>query len=376
MKTLLALLAITCLLHGAAVSGETVHKQFNVPPGKKLDVDLKTGGAIDIVGWDKESVEVDATPEGHDAAACKVEITEQPWGVEVSSEFEGNSDRRSGGVKCRISVPHRFNITLESMGGGISIDNVEGKCEGKTMGGELTLSRLKGDLDLATMGGAIRLTESNVDGTVSTMGGEVLLEDVTGDVRATSQGGRVTHKHVKLQTGSGKGREVNINTMGGPIDVSDAPNGADVHTMGGDISVTSAAQFVKAKTMGGDIHIEKIDGWVEATTMGGDITVQMTGDPASGKRDVTLTSMHGDINLVLPGGISAEFDIELGASEGNEGNYHIVDDFGLHQETEKKWKHNHGKPVLCTTATGSVEGGKNRIVVKTIDGNISLKRAR
>ena len=83
------------------------------------------------------------------------------------------------------------------------------------------------------------------------MGGKALVEDVFGDVKATSMGGEVTNRRVTRTDGDSIGDQVKIDTMGGDINVSDAPSGADVHTMGGDITIDSAREYVKAKTMGG-----------------------------------------------------------------------------------------------------------------------------
>ncbi len=70
------------------------------------------------------------------------------------------------------------------MGGGVSIDGVEGTFSGKTMGGKLKLTNLKGELQLTTMGGSITLTNSDVDGRVKTMGGKALVENVCVDSRS------------------------------------------------------------------------------------------------------------------------------------------------------------------------------------------------
>ncbi len=111
---------------------------------------------------------------------------------------------------------------------------------------------------------------------------------MVGDVRGSSMGGNVRYKNVRSRGGrsvaerTGGGIDevdpdtVQISTMGGEIEVEEAPEGADLHTMGGDIEVHGARRFVRAKTMGGNIEIESIDGWVQATTMGGNIDVHVT----------------------------------------------------------------------------------------------------
>jgi hypothetical protein len=368
------IILLSFLFLGFTTYAETIEKEFKVSPGKTLSVELKTGGSLIISGWNKDVVKVKGTVGGRDASDCKVEIEDESGGVHISSYFSGRKNRRSADLDFEINVPNKFNLDLETMGGGITIDNVDGKMEGKTMGGKLNLTNLKGKLSLITMGGKITLTNSDVDGTVKTMGGEVLVQDVTGDVKATSQGGNVTQKNVKRRSGEGVGGEVHIKTMGGDINVDDAPEGADVHTMGGDIHVKKAAQFARAKTMGGDINIDAIDGGAEATTMGGDVTITMVGDPEKGDRSVNIESMGGDITLTVPAKLSMNIDITLAYTKNRDGDYKIVSDFDVKQEETKEWERSHGSSRKYIYGTGTISGGKNKIRIKTINGNVYLKK--
>ena len=374
MKRLLIALLGVCPIVLLAQSGADFQKEFTTQPGKKLDVNLKTGGAITIVGWEKNMVAYKGYREGRDGEDCVLEAEETPSGVTIKSHYATSGRDKSGGVRLEVSVPSKYDVHVETMGGEVSIASVDGSFSGRTMGGALELSKLKGNLDLLTMGGPVTLKNSDVDGKVKTMGGQVLLDEVTGDVTASSMGGKVIQKHVRARSGDTKGSEVNISSMGGDIDVDDAPLGADVQTMGGEIRINSAGKFVKAKTMGGTIQIGAVDGWVDATTMGGNVRVTMTGDPSQGKRSVSLKSMSGDIELGVPDGLSMDIDVELTYTKGHEGDYTITSDFPLHQEVSPEWERDNGSPRKTITATAQVAGGKNPVHIKTINGNVTIKK--
>lgn len=358
--------------------GETrqVERQFNVSSGKRLELDLETGGSIDITGWEQEAVSVRATLGGRDGAASVVDFRETGAGLEIHSRYEGGRNNYSTNIRFEIKVPRRFDIQFNTMGGGIRLDGVEGTFNGETMGGALDLSNLRGRLDLTTMGGNITLRGSEVDGKVSTMGGEVLFEDVKGDVKGSSMGGKVIYKNVTGRDGVSTGSEVRVSSMGGDIRIDDAPAGANLSTMGGDINVRSAAKFVRVKTMGGDINIESIDGSANATTMGGDVNVRMTGDPNDGHdRSVELTSMGGDIELTVPDGLSMDIYIEIARTKQNFGrDAQIISDFPLQQRESADWEYRHGTPRKYLYGTGQTAGGRNKIVIKTINGDVRLKR--
>jgi hypothetical protein len=279
-----------------AIAQETIEKEFKVAMGKRLDVDLKTGGAIDISGWDKGLLTVKVYLRGIDREECEVEFTEDPSGVQIYSHYARKRRSHSSDVRLEIKVPNRFDLDLHTMGGGISIAGVEGEINGKTMGGKLQLTGLKGRVDLSTMGGKI--------------------------------------------------------------------------------TIKRASRYVKAHTMGGNITIDAIDGSAQATTMGGDVTVTMVGDPENGNRDVELSSMGGNITLTVPAGLSMKLDIQLAYTKDSDRNYRIVSDFDIQQEVTKDWIYEKGSPRKYIRGTGSIAGGKNKIKIETINGDIYLKKGK
>ena len=292
--------------------------------------------------------------------------------IKVMVGADGNSNED---LKFNVTVPRKFDLDLTTMGGSLFVDKVEGKMDGETMGGSIELSNLKGKIKFTTMGGDIDLKDSDVDGKVSTMGGEVTFNNIIGDVDGSSMGGDVIYKNVKSRDGKkDTGRSVNISTMGGEIKVDEAMSGADVSTMGGDIQVKKAAGFVKANTMGGTVEIEEIDGWVKATTMGGDVIVKMTGDPNQGRRDVHISSMGGDIDLTLPAGISARFDIRLTYTRKSSQDFKISSDFPLDMEEDDEWNYQNGDPRKTIDGTGKTGSGEYLVKISTINGNIRIKK--
>lgn len=373
-KIIVTLVLFLFALLGVTLNAAPEVKQMDVKSGEKLDINLKAGGNLTIKGWDKNKVSVEAVFKNGNGRDWEFTVTKKSFGVAVVSRYTGSRHKNHNGGNYVVKVPYKFDLKLRSMGGWFAIEQVEGEITGKTMGGNLKLTQLKGFINLKTMGGEITLTDSDIDGKVKTMGGRVLLENVKGDVSGSSMGGNVIYKNVKSRSGKSSGKVVNISTMGGDINVSEATHGAKVHTMGGEIHIKSAKQFIKAKTMGGNIEVDSIDGYITAKTMGGEVTVTMTGDPAKGKRDVHLTSLGGDITLTVPAGLSMNIDFELAYTKKSKKNYKIVSDFNIKQDRTTQWDDKHGSPRKYIYGKGDVQGGKHKIVIKTINGNIYLKK--
>ncbi len=393
-KFLLATIMVMALAN--LCFGQTIKKEFDIGMGNELVLDLGTGGGIYISGWDEEKVAVKVHISGVDEDDYDLDFDAGSSSIKISSDYSSRWGRHDGDFEFDIKVPERFDIEIESSGGSVHITGVEGEISGstaggglvfskvsgdidfRTMGGEITASEVKGQLRLETMGGGITITDSEADGRVSTMGGNILMEHVKGNLKGSTMGGNVTYRDVSGRSNRSSkrsnGDEVHVSTMGGDIHLDDAPQGANLNTKGGDITVRSAGKFVKAKTFGGNIEIDEIDGWVNASTLGGDVTVIMTGDPDEGRRDIEISSLGGEITLTVPPDLSMEFDIELAITKNSHRDYEIISDFDMKQEKTRKWDRSHGSKRKYIYGTGTVAGGKNKIEISTINGNIYIKK--
>lgn len=364
------ILSVIVLWLALPLAGQDLTRTVETKPGLSLEVDLDAGGSVKVTGWTKNQVEVKAYFNG-DVEEEDIEIRENSKGVLVAIEGGNWNGRGNHSVDLVINVPVNFNIEIETMGGSIELDNLNGKFDGQTMGGSLEFSQLHGEVNFTTMGGSIEVSESDLEGRLKTMGGSIEFDNVSGDVNASTMGGSIEYRNVQGNKSSKKA--VEVSTMGGGILIDDAPNGAKVSTMGGEINIRKAGVFVDASTMGGEINLDEIDGAVKASTMGGDVVVKVIGDGSKAGRDISLSSKGGDITLTLPANTSAGFELELVYSRYNRDRekYRISSDFKLDTEDEKGDNERKSRRI---TAAGKSGDGKNRVKISTIDGNITIKK--
>jgi DUF4097 and DUF4098 domain-containing protein YvlB len=403
------LMAIAYQPQTLRAADRTIDKTFPLKMGGTVELDLETGGRLEITGWDRDEVAVNVEIGGRDADKVDVSFREGASLLGIHSEC-GKRNHRDIDMDFTIKVPARCDVSIDSRGGSVSVTGVEGVLEGTTMGGKIELARIKGTCHLKTMGGSVTVEDSEADGDVRTMGGAVLIRNVKGNLKGSTMGGSVTYDNVTGRPGSeggevthistmggdikvahsdrklkgktmggdvevGHADEVDMTTMGGDIDIGEAPAGANVTTMGGDVTIHSVGDHVRAKTMGGDIVVEAVDGGAVAGTMGGDVTVTMVGDPEKGRRDVELSSMGGDIELTVPAGLSMEFDLDIKYTKHNRRPCKIESDFPVKIEETSKWEHNWmGQAHKHIYGTGSVGGGKNLIKITTVNGNITIRK--
>ncbi|HEX4826259.1 MAG TPA: hypothetical protein VFV19_18305 [Candidatus Polarisedimenticolaceae bacterium] len=381
MKRVLLVAALVFTAVGVASATESSgSRDFKVAAGGKLTLELKTGGGVKIAGTGGSSVTVSyklsCSPD------CGIEFTQSGSDVRVETKYQSGQHSQTSNIELEIRVPSRYDVAIDSMGGGLSIDGVTGAFSGETKGGEISLHDVEGEAKLKTMGGEISVKDSTLDGSVSTMGGEVTIENVTGNVKGSSMGGNVSYKNVRRtdgklasppNTGGADGAEVGpetvqISTMGGEINTDDAPEGADVMTMGGNITVKNAGKFVRAKTMGGDIKLDAVDGWVKATTMGGNIDVALKG----GGGDVELTSMSGTVVLHVPSGFGMNLDLEIAFTKNSSKEYTITAPGGGAPSVSPDWDYSQGSARKYIRKSAAVGGGGHKVTIKTVNGDITV----
>lgn len=387
--------AVMTLLLAVPAAAETLERSFSVEPGGRLVVDLETGGSLSISGWERSEVAVTADLLDHDPS--RVDLTIEASDDQVTLRTKVRRSRHGGGFSYRfhVRVPVRFDLSLESNGGSLDLEGVEGTFEGETKGGELHLSDIRGRLDLRTMGGEIDLTDAVVDGRITTMGGKLTLLRVEGDLDAKTMGGDVSLKEVSGDVdaetmggdvscrGSSRGRgasegPVRLRTMGGEVTLEEAPEGAELETMGGDILVGSVQRFVRAKTMGGKITIREADGTVDASTMGGDVEVRMVDRGAASSHDVRISSESGSITLVVPESLSMDFDVEIVWTRDQRERPEIISDFPLSVDESATWdfgrRGSYSERRKLITGIGSHRGGENRVVIHTVNGDVRIRK--
>lgn len=361
MKTLFATVLAATL--AVPVLAGTLQKEVNASPGETLTVDLRPGGSIEVRAWDRNAVSVEATVSG-ETGGIKVERSND--GVAVSHRTGSGRN-----AQFKIQVPRRFDLELETNGGGITIENVEGTMKGASRGGSLSLSGLRGTLKLSTHGGDITMRDSKVDGSVSTMGGNVLLENVDGTVKASSMGGNV--RSLKTSAAATGQSAVELSTMGGNVIVEDAPNGATVSTMGGNVVVKNAGRAVRAKTMGGNVELTAIDGSVVASTMGGNVAASIVAT-GPGSHDVTIESKGGDVELVLPAGFAMNVEVEIAVTKPSARRYGIQSDFPLDVATTPAAHADDQNAHRLIRGRGQSGAGTHKVRIKTMNGDVKIKR--
>jgi hypothetical protein len=189
------------------------------------------------------------------------------------------------------------------------------------------------------------------------------------EIRVTSESSPriVKMKTMRMQDGN----VIVIDKDGGDIDLDDAPHGARVSTGGGTIVVGRARGTVSAHTGGGDIEIGPSEGAAAATTGAGDVSINLVGE---GAHPVDVSSGKGNVQLFLPKDANATLDLETAYTDNYHGHPQIKGDWPLTVTETNEWDSSQGTPRKYVRVRQQIGKGGPVIRVRTVNGNILLKR--
>ena len=283
LTTLLWLIpSVACV----AATEEQLNKTFAVQPGGKLvvnvdfgEITVTTNTAIEVFVdvWREVTRKSKAAEEAF-LKDCPVTFTQNGNTVTVEARRKtkvhwnwGFNTRTEG--KYTVRVPAKFDVQLNTAGGGISVADVEGEVNADTSGGGLQFKRVRGPIKGDTSGGGIDVADCEGTIKVDTSGGGITVKGGGGTLVGDTSGGGVTVKNF-----AGPAR---VGTSGGGITVENVGGTVEGHTSGGPINATLPAPVpgtVKLSTSGGGVTVrvpEKASFLLDAETSGGSVSSEL-----------------------------------------------------------------------------------------------------
>ncbi|HVN30506.1 MAG TPA: DUF4097 family beta strand repeat-containing protein [Thermoanaerobaculaceae bacterium] len=177
-------------------------------------------------------------------------------------------------------------------------------------------------------------------------------------------------------TAGGVNGDVQLKSVSGDVALAGNPRKFGAKTVSGNIEVTAENAPGRAKSVSGIVRLRGVSGSVEAGSVSGDISVtggtvssaglettsgNITFDAGLAKdARVEAKSISGEVELRLPAGVAADFDVTTFSGE-------IKNELGppAHRTSE----YGPGMELSFTTGTGGA-----RIVAKSFSGSVYLKK--
>jgi len=309
MKSIIPLVTLGVLLAAPAMLQakitRTVEKNFTVQPGGSLKVKT-AGGDIKVLTGAGNEVRVTATERIQADTDAKAD--ELLKNLDLTIEQQGNDvtatakyDKQGGwhignwppvSVSFTVVVPDHYSVDLNTSGGDITLQSINGRARLRTSGGDIKIERVDGEVDGNTSGGNITLREGTAKVHLSTSGGDVHVDRAGGEAELSSSGGDIVINSVQ-------GRLI-ASTSGGDVkaNIEGALKGdCKLTTSGGEVVVhvdKTAAFNLKAHTSGGEVDAEGITISIDK---GGVRRSSLAGKVNGGGPELYLESSGGDIRI-------------------------------------------------------------------------------
>ncbi|MEX0780132.1 MAG: DUF4097 family beta strand repeat-containing protein [Balneolales bacterium] len=210
---------------------------FDVETPANLEVQL-AGGQIQVQSHDRNEIRVEKYLEGRAAEDHNLNIEVNKVGNTVFVKVE-NENRtfnwfsgRNPKISFKIFVPAETSGNLQTSGGSIAIQGINGDTEMRTSGGSLSINRVIGHVTARTSGGPITVGQTEGVLSARTSGGPIKISGFTGELDCRTSGGSISLTDVN---GKIAGR-----TSGGSITANNLNyiDSLDLRTSGGNVSVT------------------------------------------------------------------------------------------------------------------------------------------
>lgn len=261
-----------------------------------------------------------------------------------------------------------FNVTvpkstaaaeLDTRGGNIGARDLDGSLRAQTAGGNIEADGIGGEADVQTAGGGVTLKTMRGGVKAQTAGGNVKLGYAGGDAHLATAGGNIEVGQTD--------RSVRAQTAGGNITVGSAGGDVTARNAGGNITVGSAGGKATVQTAGGSIRLSKCAGPVRAETAAGSILARIAASRGAWAESLLETSA-GDIAVFLPEDLAVTIRAVIEQATARHG---ITSEFPL---TLRSTSEAPGPREVL--AEGTINGGGALLRLRTISGNIEIKKNR
>lgn len=317
-------------------------------------------------------------------------------------------------------------VTAITVDGDIEIKNTKSPVTARAVDGDIEIGPAENQVDADTTDGNIEIEEVTGPVTARATDGDIEIRNTRSTVMANAVDGNIDIRHV---TG-----EVNARATDGDIDIRDAQSAVNVDAVDGNIETRTTEGRVDASTLEGDIGLYDTLGAVTARALRGNIDVEvartnrdsdsrdrsersmppasstseptestestepteplepteamepqettepLVADPSETGQDpdtrYDLDTTEGDVTIYLPDDITATIEAEGSSGElllsrlWREDLGHIYSDFGMNKSEWGVFFY------VQSEASGDINGGGDRIRLKTNSGNIYIKERR
>jgi DUF4097 and DUF4098 domain-containing protein YvlB len=191
--------------HKLAAGGRVVLEGFN--------------GGVEILGWEKDEVEVAGTKQAareETVKAIKIDVTADAGAVRIRARRPDEMNCNCG-VRFTLKVPKKVILEeIQTSNGSIRLESVSGNARLRTSNGSIRIWGVDGELNAQTSNGSVDLEKFTGAADVKTSNGRIKAGGVEGSFEARTSNGSIEADVTAVDTG----KPVVLATSNGSINLT------------------------------------------------------------------------------------------------------------------------------------------------------------
>ncbi|GBR55479.1 hypothetical protein AA106555_2028 [Neokomagataea thailandica NBRC 106555] len=207
-------------------------------------------------------------------------------------------------------------------------------------------------LNISVASDDVALGQVNENGSVATVSGDIRVEEA----------------HAPAH----------ISAISGNIKIGRVAEGGAISAVSGDVSIGEAYKSLQIQTVSGNIRVDRVFGEAHYKTTSGDIDVALGDQDPPQLRDVSLTTVSGDVVFHISKSFAGSVDIWARQSE-KDNKLPVIQSLGLNVETGP-WEENSLKTLGLGSSnrtrdvhvSGNVGNGHEHLVIRTTSGTVRV----
>ncbi len=274
-----------------AVADEEISQTLDAAPKGNIEI-FNTSGTIEIVGWSRNSVEVEAHlgddveklifERDGDEILIKVKVPNRHWG-DIEADL-------------KIYAPEHSSIEVSGVSADIEVEDIRGELSLETVSGDVEVSGAESDVEAGSVSGDIDVSGNGkeADTDAGTVSGDVVLTNLAGNIAGASVSGDVeidggSYREAYVESVSGdlsffadlqNGGELTMESVNGTIEVEFSNKVSarfDIETFNGEIDNCFGPQAERSSRYSPGLEL--------SFTMG------------DGDSEVSIETLNGDVSI-------------------------------------------------------------------------------
>ncbi len=254
-------------------------------------------GAVEVLGWDREEVEVAGTKYASRESVMKdikIDVTSDPTWLRVRA-IRPVDHNCNCGARFTLKVPRKAALDLiQTSNGAIRVESITGDSRLKTSNGSVKIWSVQGRLEASTSNGGVEIGKYEGNADVRTSNGRIKADGIKGSFEGKTSNGSIDVSIADLEAG----RPLILSSSNGSVNL------ALDNWKNNEIRVSTSNSSVNVRLP------EKVSAELRASTSNGNITTdyeittsqfsktRVAGKIGGGGALIDLSTTNGNVRLM------------------------------------------------------------------------------